>query len=412
MPDPCVENPPAPPPRRARGVAEQPPTFGLDELFRIQSEMVLQCERLRDRFALLDAPLTTADNRVEGIRGVADWRARFDSTYAALYFPWVRVVDPLAAGARNRARPPTGHVAGTIAATDLEIGVHNAPANRRIEWAVDASVGIDDTEHGVLNAAGVNALRTTAGRGLRVQGARTVSSDPAWRFVNVRRLMSMIEKALEVALQWAVFEPNEALTRARVTMSVTIFLLGLHEAGMLAGATPEESFFVKCDLDNNPAATRDLGRLIVEVGVAPSKPFEFVVLRVGRVSDALEDGAPSLQRRRTGGSDGTRRPVQSLTGIRLDPPLNHNFLVMIVDTSSFGSLVTSGAMSLVGDVLLGGFSECSGTEDGHGGRQAPRRRTQQHRAPVPDPHHVAEHRPQARRVAHLAERLGLAVRLR
>jgi uncharacterized protein len=100
--------------------------------------------------------------------------------------------------------------------------------------------------------------------------------------------MSMIEKTLEAALQWAVFEPNEALTRARVTMSITFFLLGLHEAGMLAGATPEESFVVRCDLDNNPQSERDLGRLIVEIGVAPSKPFEFIVVRVGRVNDAIE----------------------------------------------------------------------------------------------------------------------------
>lgn len=288
VPDPCVDSLPPPPVRRPPGAAEQPPMFGLDDLFRIQSEMVLQCELKRDRVALLDPPLATADSRLEGIRGVVEWRARFDSTYAAIYYPWVRVVDPLAGGARSRLVPPAGHVAGAIAGTDLADGVHRAPANRRIDWSVDASVAISDAEHGILNGAGVNVLRASAGRGLRVQGARTVASDPAWRFLNVRRLMIMVERALEAALEWVVFEPNEALTRIRVTMSVTIFLLGLHEAGMLAGATPEESFFVKCDLGNNPAATRNRGQVIVEIGLAPAKPFEFVVLRVGRVRDALE----------------------------------------------------------------------------------------------------------------------------
>lgn len=290
VPDPCLDNPPPLPVPRPRPAPEQPPTFGPEELFRIQSEAVLQCERKRYRFALLDPPFAAAADPMEGVRGALDWRSRFDSTFAALWFPWLRVVDPAAAarGAPSRLVPPSGHVAGTVAATDLGAGVHRAPANRRIEWAVDASLAVGDEEHAVLNAAGVNALVSTGGRGLRAMGARTVASDPDWRFLNVRRLLSMIEKALEQALQWVVFEPNEDLTRARVTMSVTIFLLGLHEAGMLAGATPEESFFVKCDLDNNPPESRDVGRLIVEIGVAPSRPFEFVVVRVGRVGDALE----------------------------------------------------------------------------------------------------------------------------
>jgi len=140
----------------------------------------------------------------------------------------------------------------------------------------------------VLNTRGVNALRTVAGRGLRLLGARTTSSDPDWRAVPVRRLMSMVEKALGIALQWAVFEPNGLMTRARATMSVTFFLDGLHEAGALAGSIPEESYYVKCDLDNNPPEQRDIGRLLIEVGVAPVQPFEFIVLRVGRVADSIQ----------------------------------------------------------------------------------------------------------------------------
>jgi phage tail sheath protein FI len=288
VPDPCIPNPPPQQIRVPLAPPEHPPTFGSEELFRIQSEMILQCELKRDRFAILDPPFEAATNRLAGIRSILDWRARFDTKYAALYFPWVKIVDSLSALEPTRLVPPSGHIAGAIAGTDLAIGVHKAPANRRIEWSVDTSLAIDGVGHGVLNSAGINALLATGGRGLRVMGARTISSDPDWRFVPVRRLMSMIEKTLEAALQWAVFEPNEALTRARVTMSITFFLLGLHEAGMLAGATPEESFVVRCDLDNNPQSERDLGRLIVEIGVAPSKPFEFIVVRVGRVNDAIE----------------------------------------------------------------------------------------------------------------------------
>jgi uncharacterized protein len=198
------------------------------------------------------------------------------------------VLDPLLPDSGAvRLVPPSGHVLGGYAANDADSGVQRAPANRRVGWALAASADLDDERHGLLNDAGVNALRTIGGRGLRLLGARTVCSDPDWRFVPVRRLMAMIEKALEIALHWVVFEPNGPLTRARVTMSVTMFLLGLHEAGMLAGATPEESFTVRCDADNNTSELTDLGELLVEVGVAPVVPFEFVVVRVGRVSDSL-----------------------------------------------------------------------------------------------------------------------------
>lgn len=289
VPDPCVWNPPPDPVSPPRDPGEQPPTFGMAELFRIQSEMILQCERKRDRFALLDPPIDAVESTLGGIRPIQEWRSRFDTQFAAIYFPWIRVLDPLApTSGAVRAIPPSGHVAGVVAATDLDSGVHHAPANRRVEWALDTTIPVDDERHAILNSLGVNAVRTTVGRGLRVQGARTVSSDPDWRFVNVRRFVSMVEKALETGLQWAVFEPNGALLRARATMAVTIFLLGVHEAGMLAGATPDESFYVQCDLDNNPDTERELGRLLIEIGIAPTKPFEFIVLRVGRVRDSIE----------------------------------------------------------------------------------------------------------------------------
>jgi len=289
VPDPCIKNPPPLPVAPLAPVPDMPPLFGKTELFQIQSEMVLQCETKRYRFALLDPPYEASQGDMAGIREAMDWRARFDTRFAALYFPWVKVLDPLRdVTGTTRLLPPSGHVAGVVAGTDLDIGVHKAPANRLVEWALDSGFEMNDEQHGVLNTAGVNAIRNLGSRGYRVQGARTVSSDPDWRFVNVRRLMSMIEKALEIALQWVVFEPNNAITRARVMMSVTVFLLGLHESGALAGEAPEEAFFVKCDLDNNPSEQRDNGELLVEIGIAPAKPFEFIVLRVGRVHSAIE----------------------------------------------------------------------------------------------------------------------------
>lgn len=306
-PPPCVPDPCLDEPRVKRGPTrtipvEVPPVFGVHEVHRVQAEMVLQAETRRDRFALLDPPHDVALDPLAGIRGVLDWRSRFDTSYAALSYPWLKVSDPVGGPGSVRLVPATGHVAGVMAATDLDEGVHRAPANRRLDWALGPSVAVDDARHAVLNRAGVNVARSVGGRGLRLLGARTMSADPDWVFVNVRRLMSMIEKALGIALQWAVFEPNGFLTRARATMTVTFFLDALHEAGMLAGATAEGSFFVRCDLDNNPPEQRDLGQLLVEVGVAPSQPFEFVVLRVGRVRDSVEVRGASSALGRTGTS--------------------------------------------------------------------------------------------------------------
>lgn len=288
VPDPCLDLPSSQLPPVPDTVPDLPPVFGVEDVYRVQAEMVLQCEQLRDRFALLDPPLEVALDSTAGIRGVLDWRSRFDSEFAALTYPWLVVADPNGNPGDLRLLPAAGHVAGLVAATDLETGCYHAPANRQLSWVIGPSVRVGEEQHAVLNVAGVNVARTVGARGLRLLGARTMSSDPDWRFVNVRRLMSMIEKALEIALQWAVFEPNGFLTRARATMTATFFLDALHEAGMLAGATPEESFFVRCDLDNNPAEQRDLGELVIEIGVAPAQPFEFIVLRVGRVRDSLE----------------------------------------------------------------------------------------------------------------------------
>ena len=178
--------------------------------------MLHQCETLGDRVALLDPPWDTASDASLGIAPVQAWRDNFDSEFGALYFPWLVAPDPLQL-APTRAIPPSGHIAGLIAATDLAIGVHKAPANADVSWAQDVTIPIERNIHGVLNTAGINVIRGDFGRPIRVMGARTVSSDPNLRFINVRRLVCMIRAALELSSRWVVFEPNNPFTRATLT---------------------------------------------------------------------------------------------------------------------------------------------------------------------------------------------------
>jgi phage tail sheath protein FI len=289
VPDPCLPAPPPPPgiPRRA-GEKELPPVFAAEEIFRVQSAMVLQCERLRNRIAVLDPPYAASRPDALGVSAVQNWRRRFDSKYAALYYPWLKVVDPLRGGEPTRDVPPGGHVAGQYAGVDYTVGVHKAPANAPLRWVQALTVETDDAVQALLNPLGINAVRTLGGRGIRIFGARTVSSDPDWKFVNVRRLLIMIEKAIDHSTQWAVFEPNDFATRTKITLALIGFLYSLWRQGALAGKTAAEAFFVKCDEEINPPEGRDNGRLLALVGVAPAQPFEFVVLRVGRIENAFE----------------------------------------------------------------------------------------------------------------------------
>lgn len=298
QPDRCLPMPPQPATAPPRIEGDLPPVFSLDDIHRVQAAMVAQCEKRRDRIALLDAPFEACRRLALAASELRAWRQRFDSPFAALYAPWIGVVDPLRLGARRpadaeltRLIPPSGHVAGTTAATDLRRGVHVAPANVPLDWAQKLSLELDAERHGILNSLGVNVIRAEAGRGLRVLGARTAASDPDWRFLNVRRLVSMIRKALEVALQWAVFEPNDWRTRAKLALTVGSFLQELWARGAFAGRSADAAYFVRCDDVNNAAEARARGELLVEIGIAPSLPFEFIVLRIGRDANgfAIED---------------------------------------------------------------------------------------------------------------------------
>jgi hypothetical protein len=289
--DPCAVCPPPPAPAlpAPRPPEELPPVFPDSAVLAVQAAMIDQCETLRDRVALLDPPWDAASSSAVGLAPIQAWRNNFDSAFGALYFSWIAAPDPLHLDSTGvRDIPPSGHIAGAIAATDLSIGVHKAPANIELAWAQDVTVPVDMAAHGVLNTQGVNVIRTAPGRALSLMGARTVASDPTFRFLNVRRLLCMIRKALSLATRWAVFEPNNPHTRAVVTASIDRFLRQLWTGGALPGATAAAAYQIVCDDTNNPVETQNLGELNVDVAVAPSTPFEFVLLRLGRSADDLD----------------------------------------------------------------------------------------------------------------------------
>jgi phage tail sheath protein FI len=290
--DPCLpmKGAPSAPLPPNPGMLEQPPVFSIDDVLAVQRAMIEHCERHKNRVAILDAPVHTGGAPYT-VAEIQDWRSQFDSSrgFGALYYPWVKVVDPFNPGKRLlHAVPPSGHIAGLYARTDFSAGVHKAPANAELLWSEDITASVNDEVQGILNPLGINCVRAFPGRGIRVYGARTVSSDADWRYVNVRRLMLMIEKAVEEATQWAVFEPNDFNLRSTLIVGVSTFLESVWRQGALTGATAKEAFYVKCDATNNPPEEVDAGKLIMEVGVAPTHPAEFIIFRIGRTIAELE----------------------------------------------------------------------------------------------------------------------------
>ncbi|MGF6870997.1 phage tail sheath family protein [Paraburkholderia sp. MM5477-R1] len=266
---------------------ELPPLFPDSAILAVQAAMLAQCEALGDRVALLDPPWDAASDASVGVAPIQAWRDNFDSEYGGLYFPWLAAPDPLRL-APTRALPPSGHVAGLFASTDIAIGVHKAPANAALAWAQDVTVPVDLSTHGVLNTLGVNVIRSDMGRPMRVMGARTVSSDPTFRFINVRRLICMIRAALQRSMRWVVFEPNTPQTRSTVSSGIGHFLQQLYTQGALVGPTAAAAFAVICDDTNNTPMTQSAGQLIAHIALAPSTPFEFVLLRLGLSDDSLD----------------------------------------------------------------------------------------------------------------------------
>ncbi|WP_305972042.1 MULTISPECIES: phage tail sheath subtilisin-like domain-containing protein [unclassified Mameliella] len=243
----------------------------------VMGSLITHCERMRYRVAVLDAEAGMTPGEVRELRGT------LDSTRAALYYPWVTVDDPLAIGApMELSLPPSGFMAGIYARNDVERGVHKAPANEVLRSALNFEFLINTRQQEALNPEGINCLRFFEGRGFRVWGARTVSSDPEWKYLNVRRHFAYLERSIERGTQWAVFEPNGHRLWSNVQRTIEDFLYNEFVSGRLAGRTPQQAYFVRCDETTMSQNDRDNGRLVCLIGVAPLYPAEFVIFRIGQ----------------------------------------------------------------------------------------------------------------------------------
>ncbi|MGW7127083.1 phage tail sheath subtilisin-like domain-containing protein [Streptomyces bobili] len=259
--------------------AYQRGAIDLEAVKAVQLGLIAHCELMGDRVAIIDPPPSL------NARQIRVWRqetAGYDSKYAALYYPWIKSFDP--ASGQSRLIPPSGHVAGVWARNDAERGVHKAPANEVVRGAVDLEIQITRGEQDLLNPIGVNCIRAFPGRGIRIWGARTLSSDPAWRYLNVRRYFNYLEESILIGTQWVVFEPNDHALWARIRRNVSAFLVNEWRSGALFGARPEDAYYVKCDEETNPPESVDVGRVICEIGIAPVKPAEFVIFRLAQFS--------------------------------------------------------------------------------------------------------------------------------
>ena len=235
--------------------------------------LTAHCENLASRFAVLDVP-----RDAKKVQDVLAHRDIFDSDYAAMYHPWLEVFDPL--DKKNIAIPPSGAVMGIYARSDNTRGVHKAPANEVVRACVGLDCQFNKGEQDILNPKGVNLIRSFPGQGIRVWGARTVSSNPSWKYINVRRLFIFIEESIKANTSWAVFEPNDTALWVRVQRTISVFLTNLWRNGSLMGASPEEAFFVNIGRNTMSQDDIDNGRLICVIGVAPVKPAEFVIFRI------------------------------------------------------------------------------------------------------------------------------------
>jgi len=248
----------------------------------VQMSLIDHCESARSRMALLDAPPGMGPQRVQ------EWRRQvlYDAQFATLFYPHIEIANPLADRSNGDDKrltvPPSGHVAGIWARNDANRGVWKAPANEVVRGALNVETPITMREQGPLNLDGINCIRAFGTAGIRLWGARTLSSNPSWRYINVRRLFNFVEQSIERGTQWVVFEPNDKDLWERVKRTLYAFLVGLWRQGALVGATPAQAFYVKCDEETNPPDQVDQGQLVVEVGIAPVKPAEFVIFRVSQ----------------------------------------------------------------------------------------------------------------------------------
>lgn len=240
----------------------------------INSLLISHAQRMRYRIAVLDS------GDAQTLAQVRAMRAKVDSKYAALYYPWVRVLDPITRS--EIYLPPSGFITGIYARNDVNRAVYKAPANEVINLALGFEQLLNKSQQDVLNPEGINCLRFFEGRGFLVWGARTVSSDPEWKYVNLRRYFAYLERSIDRGSQWAVFEPNGEALWANVRRTIEDFLLNEWQNGALLGDKPEKAYFVKCDRTTMTQNDLDNGRLVCLIGVAPLRPAEFVIFRIGQ----------------------------------------------------------------------------------------------------------------------------------
>ncbi len=254
-------------------------TFGYDGHFRDDASTILNlliahATRMRYRIAVLDS----GDN--QSIADVRALRAKLDSTYAALYYPWITILDPVTR--QEIEVPPSGSVAGIYARNDITRAVYKAPANEVVSLAIGFEKTLNKAQQDILNPLGINCFRFFEDRGFRLWGARTISSDPEWKYVNLRRYFAYLEHSIDKGTQWAVFEPNGELLWANVRRTISDFLLNEFQNGALLGDKPEKAYFVRCDRSTMTQNDLDNGRLVCLIGVAALRPAEFVIFRIGQ----------------------------------------------------------------------------------------------------------------------------------
>jgi uncharacterized protein len=242
------------------------------------------CTNLGDRVAVLDSPNNIELSNPDNVKKLQP----FNSNYAALYFPWIKVFDPATKRKDKNSDglidvPPSGHIAGIYARVDTQRGVHKAPANEVIMGALGTQQKISKNQQDGLNPQGINCIRELNGN-IRVWGARTIGGDAngEFKYINIRRLFNYLRESIDEGTQWTVFEPNSPDLWARIRRTVNAFLLTVWRSGALFGNTPEQAFFVKCDEENNPPEVRDAGQVIIEIGVAVVKPAEFVIFKLSQ----------------------------------------------------------------------------------------------------------------------------------
>lgn len=247
----------------------------------VQLTLIAHCENLASRFAVLDMP-----KDAKKVEDILKHRDMFDSHYAAMYHPWLEIFDPL--DKKNIALPPSGSILGIYARSDNSRGVHKAPANEVVRSCVGLECQFNKGEQDILNPKGVNLIRAFSGQGIRVWGARTVTSNGSWKYINVRRLFIFIEETIKANTNWAVFEPNDEVLWVRVKRTISVFLTGMWRNGALAGTSSDEAFFVNIGRSTMSQDDIDNGRLICVIGVAPIKPAEFVIFRITQKTSEAE----------------------------------------------------------------------------------------------------------------------------